>query len=419
MQAVATPVPIRYPLPARDWRTWLLTIPLALIVIYAFIPTLDNGFVGWYDDDQNFRDNPYFRGLAQPRSSGPGVRFLLGVYQPLAWLLFEVQYVFWKLDPRGYHLTSLLLHATNAVVLYVLTVTLLVRCRADCLLESPWTCSLARDSRPPCSRCTRCELRPWPGPPASRICPAPCSRCWRFLPISAHSRWFLPAVGLARGLVRPVRGGPVVQCGGGEPAGGAVDPGRLPAAAIRGRPRAMVRGVGAESLVGEGPVCDREPCLHGCGHRGQAAITDLRSSITTPWRGIAQACYGIWFNILKTVLPLDLIAVYPLPREINWLAPPFLWSILATLAMSVGLFLLRRRWPGLLAAWLSYLVILAPNSGIIRISGQIAADRYSYMSTLGLVILAAAGFCRLWRMLSRWRPGAIGITAFGLGRWCV
>ena len=129
MQAVATPVPIRYPLPARDWRTWLLTIPLALIVIYAFIPTLDNGFVGGYDDDPNFRDNPYFRGLGAAQVKWAWSTLLLGVYQPLAWLLFEVQYVFCQLDPRGYHFTSLLLQVANTAVLYVLTVALLVRCR--------------------------------------------------------------------------------------------------------------------------------------------------------------------------------------------------------------------------------------------------------------------------------------------------
>ncbi len=116
------------------------------------------------------------------------------------------------------------------------------------------------------------------------------------------------------------------------------------------------------------------------------------------------------------MLPLDLIAVYPLPRKLNWLALPFSLSIVATLAVSAGLFLLRRRWPGLLAAWLCYLVILAPNSGIIRFNDQIAADRYSYMAMLGSVMVAAAGFCWLWRMSSRWHPGAaIGIIAIGLG----
>ena len=58
-------------------------------------------------------------------------------------MLFEAQYVFCQLDPRGYHLTSLLLQVANAVVLYVLTVALLVRCRTDSCLESPWTCSLS------------------------------------------------------------------------------------------------------------------------------------------------------------------------------------------------------------------------------------------------------------------------------------
>ena len=93
----------------------------------------------------------------------------------------------------------------------------------------------------------------------------------------------------------------------------------------------------------------------------------------------------------------------------------FLWSILGTLAMSVGLFLLRRRWPGLLAAWLSYLVILAPNSGIIRISEQIAADRYSYLSMVGLVIVAAGCFCRFWRTTARVRAAALGVIALGVG----
>ncbi len=79
------------------------------------------------------------------------------------------------------------------------------------------------------------------------------------------------------------------------------------------------------------------------------------------------------------------------------------------------MFFLRRRWPGLLAAWLSYLVILAPNSGIIRFTDQIAADRYSYLPMLGSVMLAAAGFCWLWPMISRRRPGAIGISAISLG----
>ena len=57
--------------------------------------------------------------------------------------------------------------------------------------------------------------------------------------------------------------------------------------------------------------------------------------------GITRACYAIWFYIVKTMLPLNLIAFYPLSKDLNWLAFPYNVSILATLAISAGLFLLR------------------------------------------------------------------------------
>ena len=125
-----------------DRRTWLVAVPLAVLVIAAFIPVLDNGFVNW-DDDINFLDNVHFRGLGLAQMKWACTTFWLGAYQPLAWLLFEAQYVFWKLDPHGYHLTSVILHAVNAVVLYVLTMTLLRRCLPDLCKKGPWTCCLA------------------------------------------------------------------------------------------------------------------------------------------------------------------------------------------------------------------------------------------------------------------------------------
>ena len=42
-------------------------------------------------------------------------------------------------------------------------------------------------------------------------------------------------------------------------------------------------------------------------------------------------------------------------------------------------------------------MILAPNLGLVRISSQIAADRYSYIAMMGVVALVAAGLSRLWQ----------------------
>jgi tetratricopeptide (TPR) repeat protein len=67
------------------------------------------------------------------------------------------------------------------------------------------------------------------------------------------------------------------------------------------------------------------------------------------------------------------------------------------IATSVGLLLLRRRWPGPLAAWAAYLALLAPNAGFVWGGDMLSADRYSYLSTMSFAILAAAGLDQLGR----------------------
>ena len=61
---------------------------------------------------------------------------------------------------------------------------------------------------------------------------------------------------------------------------------------------------------------------------------------------LVQACYGIWFYLIKTVLPSNITAFYPVPERVVWFEPPFVWCILGTLGVSVALFLLRGAGPG-------------------------------------------------------------------------
>jgi Flp pilus assembly protein TadD len=69
----------------------------------------------------------------------------------------------------------------------------------------------------------------------------------------------------------------------------------------------------------------------------------------------------------------------------------------------------------LLSVWLAYLVLLAPNSGLLRIGTVIVADRYSLLPTAALVPLLAATIARLTS------PGrvraliAVGVAAAGIG----
>ena len=51
--------------------------------------------------------------------------FHMGHYQPLSWVTFGIDYLIWGMDPFGYHLTNLLLHAANAVLFYFVSRQLL------------------------------------------------------------------------------------------------------------------------------------------------------------------------------------------------------------------------------------------------------------------------------------------------------
>src|SRR5213595_2411533 len=54
----------------------------------------------------------------------------MGHYIPLTWLTFGLDYVLWGMTPLGYHLTSLIIFAANAAVLYLVALHLLAKAAA-------------------------------------------------------------------------------------------------------------------------------------------------------------------------------------------------------------------------------------------------------------------------------------------------
>src|SRR5438876_8631429 len=109
----------------RRWVHWLVPALIAFFTFAAFLPVLHNQFVNW-DDADNFLDNPHYRGLGWTQ-----LRWMwtthLGHYIPLTWMTLGLDYLLWGMKPVGYHLTSLLLHAANAVVFFFVVRRLLTR----------------------------------------------------------------------------------------------------------------------------------------------------------------------------------------------------------------------------------------------------------------------------------------------------
>ncbi|UCG33982.1 MAG: tetratricopeptide repeat protein, partial [Phycisphaerales bacterium] len=100
-----------------------------------------------------------------------------------------------------------------------------------------------------------------------------------------------------------------------------------------------------------------------------------------------------------TLWPARLSPLYEYPVKLDILHWPYLLSVVVFVVICLLAWRLRAARPGVGAAWLSYLMILAPVSGLIHAGPQLVADRYTYLATMGLAVLAGGGLVHLWARL--------------------
>ncbi len=128
----------------------------------------------------------------------------------------------------------------------------------------------------------------------------------------------------------------------------------------------------------------------------------------------------------KLFWPTDLAVFYPYPK--HW---PLYQVLLAgglLAGISAFIFVQRARHPYLLTGWLWYGGTLVPVIGLVQVGGQSMADRYTYLPSLGLLILIIWG---MYELTQRWRYHetvlggtgctviilCIGLTRQQLGYW--
>jgi len=105
----------------------------------------------------------------------------------------------------------------------------------------------------------------------------------------------------------------------------------------------------------------------------------------------------------KTFWPVDLANPYPLTGHLPW------GQVLAAGALVMGLLVLAvltaRKRPYGLVGWLWFLGTMIPVIGLVQVGGQAMADRYTYIPLLGvfwIVVWAAADLITRWRL-----PGGV------------
>src|SRR5438876_1534437 len=404
--------PVALALP-QGWGSWLVPVLIALVTFIAFLPTLRNQFVDW-DDFKNFLDNPYYRGLAWTQ-----LRWMwtthLGHYIPLTWMTFGLDYLLWGMNPLGYHLTNLLLHSANGVVFFFVVCRILARAlpglseRGHALAVSAGVAALVFAIHP-----LRVESVAWATERRDVL-----SGLFYLLTILMYLRayefgargrgWYWLAVAvfvcalLSKSMVVNL---PVVllilDVYPLRRLGGAIGWWSEPARRVYVEKIPFVLLAAAASAI----AVMAQSSVHAAASLAQLSV---------PGRLVVSA-YGLGFYLWKMVVPVNLSPLYELPRTMDPVAPPFILSYALVLAITAIVLALRRPVPGLLAAWVAYVVVLLPVLGILQSGPQIAADRYTYLAGLGWASLAGAGLLSTWR---RWPPfvltGLAVVLLSGLG----
>jgi tetratricopeptide (TPR) repeat protein len=369
----------------RAWR-WALGALVAAAALAVFSPAVDNGFVS-YDDGIYITQNLAIRGLGSANLRWMLTNPVGGLWQPLTLLSLAVDYALWGLEPWGFHLTNVALHAAAGVLFYLVCLRLFKLARPD--LGSRHACAAAAlgalffvvhpmrvesvawavERKDVLSgslalaallcRLRAAEARKWSWEAAGLAAYA--------LSLSAKAAAVtLPAVFLVLEIY-PLRRLPL-------------DPRRWLDRSCRQvlAPLPLYTIIAGAGLYLTVAAIVDTGVMHGLAARGAA------------WRA-GQVLYGVWYYPAKTLWPAGLAAFHgPRPWFGHW-SGELIWRAAVLLAGVVVLARAGRRRPWLGAAVACYAVLFFTKSGVMQ-AGMLCSvgDRFSYLSCLSLAALFGA-----------------------------
>jgi len=107
----------------RKMHAALIAVLLIVITIVAYRHAPECGFLRCFDDETYVTDNYHLtRGLAHGVAWAFGSEYRAANWHPLTWISLLVDYQLYGLDPRGYHITNVLIHIANTLLLFVVLV---------------------------------------------------------------------------------------------------------------------------------------------------------------------------------------------------------------------------------------------------------------------------------------------------------
>ncbi len=379
----------------------LAAITLLAAVCWSFAPVVHAPWLSW-DDAAAFFDETRWRGLGPAQLQWMWTTFAVGIYRPVTWMSYGLDFLLWELDAGAYHRTGLLLHVVNTALVGRLGVVLLRRTGAGDAQSAVggWMSAALFGLHP-----LRAEVVGWISARADLLATA--FALLSTLAYLSHTRedrgrwWRSPwmwcsALCFVASLLSK---------------SSAI---ALPLVFLALDALVLGRGDGTWRRWWE-LVTEKTAMFVAA--LAMVPISLLSKSASVPGitgsralLGVTIASYALVFYLRASIAPVGLSAMYEFPPIVRVADPRFVVPLLLVLIAVIAGWRLRGRIPLVVAAGLSFALLLLPVSGLLPFGPQLVADRYTYLTTIPLALLAGGAMVRVLERLSS-RPMRNGVAA--------
>lgn len=372
-------------------QPWAWAAMIFVLALHPFLGALENRFVNWDDDEYVYR-NPTVQSLNGENLKKMAFGFHSNNWHPLTFLSHALDFKLFGFEPKGHHFFNLLIHAANVCLFFFLFVALVRLAsgsgiRGTGLYLGGALAALAFGAHP-----LRVESVAWVAQRKDVLCAffflsALLVYLRYALTESQRNRrllyWFCLVLSLFAMMSKPM----------------AVT---LPLVLILLDVYPLNRLGNPERRLNL--LWEKLPFF------AMSLLTGILTLLAQESGGalrpfgelgfserIVNAFESVTFYLGKTVWPFGLSPFYPLPEDLTLARGSFVFALAVFAAITFFCAVMWRRgrkfW---MIVWIYYLVTLSPALGIVQVGKQAAADRYSYLPTLGFFVLAGAGFLRIW-----------------------
>lgn len=386
-------------------KRFIQVVGIGAIFIFAltfvvYTPALKNEFVN-RDDGKYVYENYNIQYLNTQSLYWMFTSFHASNWHPLTWLSHAIDYAFWGLNPSGHHLTNIILHGLNTVLVFLLVIQLMLRAKEVNKTPSPSKASLSFSAQVLIVASVTAllfGLHPLHVESVAWVAERKDLLCSLFFILT-----ILSYLSYTSSLVNRHRWIWFYVCL------------LLFIFALMSKPMAVTLPV---TLL----LLDVYPLKRINLYSGETGkklsvllekipffALSLVSSIITiiaqhsggavknlerlPFAyRLLNAPKALIFYVQKMLLPIDLIPFYPLPESIYLFDIQYIMSGIIILTITgFCLWMVKLRKYLFFTTWSYYVITLAPVLGIIQVGDQAAADRYTYLPSLSIFLLIGIG----------------------------